>query len=117
VTELIGEGKCIQLFNLRDKNQTVVAGLQVSKGIMSTNITTTSNPIFRIKRNNEYIVERVEANDSTLRRYKDVVNEVRMGDECGLSFGKIHKDIQMGDLIECYNVKLQSRNINTQEIR
>ena len=37
----------------------------------------------------------------SLRRFKDDVNEVKSGTECGIGV-KNYKDVQVGDQIECY---------------
>jgi len=37
----------------------------------------------------------------SLRRFKDDVNEVRAGTECGIGV-KNYNDVQVGDQIECY---------------
>ena len=41
---------------------------------------------------------------STLKRFKDEVEEVKEGYECGMAFER-YNDIQAGDFIECYNVE------------
>ena len=40
---------------------------------------------------------------STLKRFKDEVNEVKESLECGVSFENYH-DLKVGDLIECFDV-------------
>jgi len=47
---------------------------------------------------------------STLRRFKDDANEVKAGQECGLSFDN-NQDIKPGDKIECYKVDEIKRTI------
>ncbi|WND06098.1 translation initiation factor IF-2 [Acinetobacter soli] len=46
----------------------------------------------------------------SLRRYKDVVDEVRAGMECGLAL-KGYKDIKVKDKIEVYDVQLIKRSL------
>ncbi len=46
----------------------------------------------------------------SLRRYKDVVEEVRAGMECGLAV-KGYKDIKVQDKIEVYDVQLIKRSL------
>ncbi len=41
---------------------------------------------------------------SSLRRFKDEVREVQNGYECGMAFEN-YQDIQVGDVIECYEVQ------------
>ncbi|MBY7649093.1 MAG: translation initiation factor IF-2 [Candidatus Liberibacter europaeus] len=40
----------------------------------------------------------------TLKRFKDEVSEVSVGQECGMAFEK-YDNIQAGDLVECFNVE------------
>ena len=44
----------------------------------------------------------------TLKRFKDEVREVREGYECGMAFENYH-DIQVGDVIECFEVEEVAR--------
>jgi translation initiation factor IF-2 len=41
---------------------------------------------------------------SSLRRFKDDVNEVRSGFECGASVSNFN-DIKVGDLLECFHMQ------------
>ena len=56
-----------------------------------------SNPI-RVLRDNVVIYE---GELESLRRFKDDVNEVRSGTECGIGV-KNYSDVRVGDQIECY---------------
>ncbi|MES2905746.1 MAG: translation initiation factor IF-2, partial [Pseudomonadota bacterium] len=47
---------------------------------------------------------------STLRRFKDDVKEVQVGQECGMSFEK-YEDMRVGDVIECYRVTQVQRSL------
>ncbi len=69
-----------------------IAGCIVSEGYVKRN-----NPI-RVLRNNVVIFE---GGLESLRRFKDDVNEVRSGTECGIGV-KAYDDVQVGDQIECY---------------
>ena len=44
----------------------------------------------------------------TLKRFKEEVREVREGFECGMAFEN-YQDIQVGDVIECYEVEEVAR--------
>jgi translation initiation factor IF-2 len=46
----------------------------------------------------------------TLKRFKDDVNEVQSGQDCGMSFEN-YQDIKVGDLIECFNVEVVQRSL------
>ncbi len=69
-----------------------IAGSIVTEGYVKK-----SNPI-RVLRDNVVIYE---GELESLRRFKDVVNEVRAGTECGIGV-KNYNDVKVGDQIECY---------------
>ena len=46
----------------------------------------------------------------TLKRFKDEVDEVRNGQECGMAFQGF-QDIRPGDLIECFTVETVARTL------
>ncbi len=69
-----------------------VAGCIVSEGLVKR-----SNPL-RVLRENVVIYE---GELESLRRFKDDVNEVRSGTECGIGV-KNYSDVQVGDQIECF---------------
>jgi translation initiation factor IF-2 len=69
-----------------------IAGCIVSEGFVKR-----SNPI-RVLRENVVIYE---GELESLRRFKDDVNEVRSGTECGIGV-KNYSDVQVGDQIECF---------------
>ncbi len=79
----------------------VVAGCLVSEGAVRRN-----NPI-RVLRDNVVIFEGAL---ESLRRFKDDVNEVRAGTECGIGV-KNYQDVRVGDQIECYTRVEVSRSI------
>jgi translation initiation factor IF-2 len=70
----------------------VVAGCLVTEGTVRRN-----NPI-RVLRDNVVIFEGAL---ESLRRFKDDVNEVRAGTECGIGV-KNYQDVRVGDQIECF---------------
>jgi translation initiation factor IF-2 len=47
---------------------------------------------------------------SQLKRFKDDVNEVKDGTECGMAFANYH-DLQAGDVIECFDVEEVARQL------
>jgi len=69
-----------------------IAGCMVIDGFVRRN-----NPI-RVLRDNVVIFEGAL---ESLRRFKDDVNEVRAGTECGIGV-KNYNDVKVGDQIECY---------------
>jgi translation initiation factor IF-2 len=46
----------------------------------------------------------------TLKRFKDEVNEVVSGQECGMAFQGF-QDIKEGDFIECFNLEEVKRTL------
>ncbi|HMO43469.1 MAG TPA: translation initiation factor IF-2, partial [Phenylobacterium sp.] len=46
----------------------------------------------------------------TLKRFKDEVNEVPVGQECGMAFQGF-QDIKAGDTIECFNLEEVKRSL------
>ena len=46
----------------------------------------------------------------TLKRHKDEVREVKEGMECGMAFEN-YEDIRAGDIIECFEVKSETRSL------
>ena len=70
-----------------------VAGCIVADGYVRR-----SNPI-RVLRNNVVIFQ---GELESLRRFKDDVNEVRAGTECGIAVHN-YNDVQVGDQIECFS--------------
>jgi translation initiation factor IF-2 len=69
-----------------------IAGSIVTEGYVKK-----SNPI-RVLRDNVVIYE---GELESLRRFKDPVNEVRAGTECGIGV-KNYNDVKVGDQIECF---------------
>jgi translation initiation factor IF-2 len=69
-----------------------IAGCIVTEGYVKR-----SNPI-RVLRDNVVIYE---GELESLRRFKDDVNEVRSGTECGIGV-KNYADVRVGDQIECF---------------
>ena len=70
----------------------LIAGCMVTEGTMKRN-----NPI-RVLRENVVIYEGAL---ESLRRFKDDVNDVKKGMECGIGV-KDYNDVKVGDQIECY---------------
>jgi translation initiation factor IF-2 len=78
-----------------------IAGCVVSEGVVKR-----SNPI-RVLRNNVVVFE---GELESLRRFKDDVNEVRSGTECGIGV-KHYNDVKPGDQIEVYERTIIARTI------
>ena len=91
--EIIGIAEVRDVFNSPRYGQ--VAGCMVTEGSVLR-----SKPI-RVLRDNIVIYE---GELESLRRFKDDVNEVRNGTECGIGV-RNYNDVKSGDLIEVYDSK------------
>ncbi len=88
--QIIGNAEVRDVF--RSPKFGAVAGCLVVDGVVKRN-----NPI-RVLRNNVVIYE---GELESLRRFKDDVNEVRAGTECGIAV-KNYNDVKAGDIIEVF---------------
>ncbi|MGH8107089.1 MAG: translation initiation factor IF-2 [Arenimonas sp.] len=88
--EIIGIAEVRDVF--RSSKFGAVAGSLVIEGTVKKN-----KPI-RVLRNNTVIFE---GELESLRRFKDLVEEVKSGTECGIAV-KAYNDVQPGDQIECF---------------
>jgi translation initiation factor IF-2 len=88
--EIIGTAEVRDVF--RSSKFGAVAGSMVVEGVVRRN-----KPI-RVLRNNTVIFQ---GELESLRRFKENVEEVRMGTECGIAV-KQYNDVKPGDQIECY---------------
>jgi translation initiation factor IF-2 len=88
--QIVGTAQVREVF--RSSKFGVVAGCLVTEGFVRRN-----NPI-RVLRDNVVIFEGAL---ESLRRFKDDVNEVRAGTECGIGV-KNYQDVRVGDQIECF---------------
>ncbi|HIA9520672.1 TPA: translation initiation factor IF-2 [Klebsiella pneumoniae] len=79
-----------------------IAGCMVTEGTIKRH-----NPI-RVLRDNVVIYE---GELESLRRFKDDVNEVRNGMECGIGV-KNYNDVRVGDMIEVFEIIEIQRNID-----
>jgi len=88
--EIIGTAEVREVF--RSSKFGAVAGSIVTEGVIRR-----GKPI-RVLRNNVVIFE---GELESLRRFKDLVDEVRNGTECGIAV-KQYNDVKPGDQIECF---------------
>ncbi len=98
VEEIVGIAEVRDVFRSPKFGQ--VAGCMVTEGLVSR-----SKPI-RVLRENVVIFE---GELESLRRFKDDVNEVRNGTECGI--GVKNYDVKVGDQIEVFDVKEVAREL------
>ncbi len=98
--EIIGLAEVRDVF--RAPKIGAIAGCMVTEGVVKRN-----NPI-RVLRDNIVIYE---GELESLRRFKDDVNEVKQGLECGIGV-KNYDDVRIGDQIEVYERVQVSRKID-----
>ncbi len=86
-------------------NAEVKATFAVSKGVVAGCMVTEGKIVreksARLLRNGEIIAD---SKVNTLKRFKDDVNEVKTGFECGIRLLDFN-DYQEGDIIECYDIE------------
>ncbi|MFZ4120267.1 MAG: translation initiation factor IF-2 [Caulobacterales bacterium] len=96
----LGNAQVLETFQISRVGR--VGGCRVTEGVVR------KGARVRILRDNVVIQEMGVL--STLKRFKDEVNEVAVGQECGMSFGQF-QDIKPGDTIECFNVEVVQRSL------
>ncbi len=97
--EIVGLAEVRDVF--RSPKLGAIAGCMVVEGYVKRN-----NPI-RVLRDNVVIFE---GELESLRRFKDDVQEVRNGMECGIGV-KNYNDVKVGDQIECFEIVEVTRTI------
>ncbi len=95
----LGNAEILEVFNITKVGK--VAGCQVTEGKVERGAGV------RLIRDNVVVHE---GKLSTLKRFKDEVKEVQVGQECGMSFEN-YQDIRQGDIIECYRVEKVERSL------
>ena len=97
--ELLGYAQIREVFSITKVGK--VAGCMITEG------TVKRGAKVRLLRDDVVVHE---GDLSQLKRFKDDVREVKEGYECGMAFAN-YNDIQVGDLIECFEVKETSRQL------
>jgi translation initiation factor IF-2 len=95
----LGNAEVLQVFNISKVGK--VAGCRVTEGKVMR------GGKVRLIRDNVVIHE---GTLSVLKRFKDDVKEVPVGQECGMSFAN-YQDLREGDVIECFNVETVTRSL------
>jgi translation initiation factor IF-2 len=96
----LGNAEILEVFHISKLGK--IAGCRVTEGKMQRGAG------IRLLRDNVVIHEGGKL--QTLKRFKDDVNEVQSGQECGMSFEN-YQDLKAGDLIECFNVEVVQRSL------
>ena len=97
----LGNASILETFNITKVGR--VAGCQVTEGVVRRGAKV------RLIRDDVVIHE---GTLSTLKRFKDEVKEVQVGQECGMAFEN-YQDIQAGDVIECFEVEEVARTLDS----
>ena len=95
----IGNAEILEVFNITKVGK--VAGCRITEGMVERGAGV------RLIRDNVVVHE---GKLSTLKRFKDEVKEVQMGQECGMAFEN-YQDMRAGDVIECYRVETVQRSL------
>ncbi len=95
----LGNAQILEVFNITKTGK--VAGCRVIEGKVERGAGV------RLVRDNVVIHE---GKLKTLKRFKDEVSEVPMGQECGMAFEN-YEDIRAGDTIECFRVEHITRTL------
>jgi translation initiation factor IF-2 len=96
----LGNADVLQTFDISKIGR--IAGCKVSEGVVR------KGAKVRIIRDNVVIQEMGTL--QTLKRFKDEVNEVQVGQECGMAFQNF-QDLKAGDQIECFTVETIQRTL------
>lgn len=95
----LGNAEILEVFSISKQGK--VAGCRVTEGQVRRGAKV------RLIRDDVVIHE---GELSQLKRFKDDVNEVPMGQECGMSFAN-YEDLKAGDTIECFSVETVQRTL------
>ena len=95
----IGNAEILEVFHITKVGK--VAGCRVTEGKVERGAGV------RLIRDNVVIHE---GTLKTLKRFKDEVAEVPVGQECGMAFQN-YEDIRQGDIIECFRVEMVTRRL------
>ena len=96
---MLGNAEILEVFNITKVGK--VAGCMVTEGKVERGAGV------RLIRDNVVIHE---GKLKTLKRFKDEVQEVQSGQECGMAFEN-YEDIRQGDVIECFRVEEVARKL------
>ncbi len=95
----LGYAEILEVFTITKVGK--VAGCRVTEGLVER------GSGVRLLRDNVVIHE---GKLKTLKRFKDEVKEVQVGQECGMAFEN-YEDIRQGDVIECFRVESVKRTL------
>jgi translation initiation factor IF-2 len=95
----LGNAEILQVFDITKVGK--IAGCRVTEGVVR------KGAKVRVIREDVVVLELGTL--QTLKRFKDEVNEVVSGQECGMNLG--FSDVKQGDVIECFTVESIQRTL------
>jgi translation initiation factor IF-2 len=95
--KFLGNAEILEVFTITKVGK--VAGCRVTEGVVRRGA--------KVRLIRDHVVVH-EGELSTLKRFKDEVKEVQVGQECGMAFAN-YQDIQKGDIIEAFEVETIQR--------
>jgi translation initiation factor IF-2 len=95
----IGNAEILEIFDITKLGK--VAGCRITEGKVERGAGV------RLIRDNIVVHE---GTLKTLKRFKDEVSEVPVGQECGMAFQN-YEDMRVGDVIECFRVEMVTRSL------
>ena len=95
----IGNAEILEVFDITKVGK--IAGCRVTEGKVERGAGV------RLIRDNVVVHE---GTLKTLKRFKDEVSEVPVGQECGMAFQN-YEDMRVGDVIECFRVEMITRTL------
>ena len=95
----LGNAEILEVFNISKVGK--IAGCRITDGKVERGANV------RLIRDSVVIHE---GKLSTLKRFKDEVREVAVGQECGMAFEN-YQDMRQGDIIECFNQETVERSL------
>jgi translation initiation factor IF-2 len=95
----IGNAEILEIFDITKVGK--IAGCRITDGKVERGAGV------RLIRDNVVIHE---GTLKTLKRFKDEVTEVPVGQECGMAFAN-YEDMRVGDVIECFRVEMVTRTL------
>ncbi|MGE3307449.1 MAG: translation initiation factor IF-2 [Rhizobiaceae bacterium] len=95
----IGNAEILEIFDITKVGK--IAGCRITEGKVERGAGV------RLIRDNVVVHE---GTLKTLKRFKDEVSEVPVGQECGMAFQN-YEDMRVGDVIECFRVEMVTRTL------
>jgi translation initiation factor IF-2 len=103
--EVLSKADVLEIFPVQQGKKVVyVAGCRISQGTFKR------GKVTQVLRNDKVVFEGIVR---TLKHYKQDVNSVQSGKECGIAFGDHFGEFQVGDVIQTIEKTLEERTIES----